>query len=198
MLEREGASWSLIPSSNTFPSSTRRLRWAPSSPHSTHCCVCWGCSLPCLPPSPALLSRLCILFTESPSFLSLSFPRTCITVENAQMLAPVPELSLSHTHWVPGAQSLSAAGIIPDHAQQLLLTHSSVSSCFDWPSSRSPNCKNLRIQQFSSFHQAPAKYLAGELMWLPEACRGSYLGSWRTLFRSGVTVAMWLCHECVP
>ena len=55
---------------------------------------------------------------------------------------------------------------------------------------RTPNHKNLRIKQFSSCHQEPAKYVAGEPIWLSEACRGSYLGSWRTLFRSGVTVAM--------
>ena len=80
MLEREGASWSLIPSSNTFLLPPPRLRSAPSSPHNTLCRVCWGCSLPCLPPPPALLSRLWILFTESWSFLSLSFPRTCVTL----------------------------------------------------------------------------------------------------------------------
>ena len=125
-------------------------------------------------------------------------------MENAQTLAPVPKLSLSHNHWVPGAQGLSAAGIplgshagLPGRAQQLL-AHPSVSSCFDWPSSRSPDRRNLRIKQFSSCHHAPAEYLAGELMWLSETWRGSYLGSWRTLFRSRVTVAMRLCHECVP
>ena len=188
-----------MPSSNTFllppPAFAQLLRL-----HTTRSAMCVGAAL-----CPACLrlprsSVDCGFSSLSPCLSSLChFPGlVSLSVENAQTLAPVPELSLSHTHWVPGAQSLSAAGIIPDHAQQLLLTHSSVSSCFDWPSSRSPNCKNLRIQQFSSCHQAPAKYLAGELMWLSEACRGSYLGSWRTLFRSGVTVAMWLCHECVP
>ena len=126
-----------------------------------------------------------------------------LPVENAQTLAPVPKLSLSHNHWVPGAQGLSAAGIplgshaeLPDRAQQLL-AHPSVSSCFDWPSSRSPDRRNLRIKQFSSCHHAPAEHFAGELLWLSDAWGGSYLGSWRALFRSGVTVAMWLCHECV-